>query len=86
MTPSIGSSFLAFELEPHEQKQAYTFSALQAIGIQNLIADAAEEALAIQLNSDDLTIEMLKRRSYLQGQIAILRHLLKLHDEFNVQN
>ncbi|MNZ92636.1 hypothetical protein D3C78_1116680 [compost metagenome] len=83
MTPSLMSSFLAFELEPAEEVQAYTFSALQAIGIKNLIAAAAEEIVAIQLSADEFTTEMLKRRSYLQGQVAILKHLLERHDEIS---
>lgn len=83
MTPSTDSSFLAFELEPHEMAAAYTFSPLQAVGIQNLIAAAAEEVLAIQLDADETSIPMLKRRAYLQGQVAILKHLLKLHDGYS---
>lgn len=83
MNPSLSSSFLSFDLEPNELKAAYTYSALQAVGIKNLIAAAAEEVMKIQLGSDDLTTEMLKRRSYLQGQVHILQYLLQLHDDVN---
>lgn len=83
MIPSVESSFIAYELDGNEQLQAYTYSVAQRAGIQNLIAAAAEEALAIQLSQDELTVEAIKRRSYLQGQIDILQHLLKLHTEIS---
>lgn len=82
MIPSTESSFLSFSMEPVELSAAYTYSAVQIAGIRNLIAAAAEEVLRIPLDADDGEVAHGKRRAYLQGQIAILKHLLQQHDAY----
>lgn len=80
MTPSTRSSFLGYEMSEEEIKQAYSYSELQRAGIQNLIADAAEELLTAPLSENDTDIVAIKRRALLQGQIGILKYLLELHE------
>lgn len=86
MIPSTASAFISYELEPLELQSAYTFSAVQLAGIQNLIAQAAEEVLQIPLDVIDTSIPDIKKRAYLQGQIYILRHLLSLNATFSAPN
>lgn len=80
MVPSNLSSFICYELDPTEEAHAYTYTHLQIAGIQNQIAAAAEEMLRTPLDLDETSIEAIKKRSYLKGQIVALKHLLALHD------
>lgn len=77
------NSFARVDLTPEEERQAYSFTQLQLAGIQNLISEAAEDLLRQPLDEDDITIPSIKRRAFLRGQIAVLRHLQALHDNLN---
>lgn len=83
MNISKFSSFTAYELTPQEERAAFTYNDAQLAGIQNTLSAAAEELIKIPLGEDDMTIQAIKRRSYLQGQIEVLRYLLVTHDTFN---
>lgn len=83
MKPSLKSSFIAYELEEKEQLAAYNFTSLQLAGIQNLLAAAAEEIINPPLDMDDESLPAIKKRAYLQGQVAILKHLLEMHEAFS---
>ena len=78
------STFVSYDLEPNEQRAAYTFNSAQLAGIQNLIAAAAEELMVARLGEDDLSVDSIKRSAYLQGQIALGKHLLELHDSLRI--
>lgn len=77
------SSFVSYDLTEVEQRSAYTYNEAQLAGIQNQLAAAAEELLRAPVEVDDTSIEGIKKRAYLQGQIALAKFLLELHDSFN---
>lgn len=79
------STFVSYELTPAEQVGAYTFTGLQKAGLQNLLSAAAEEYLSKPLDEDDTSIPAIKRKAYLQGQIAILKHLLQLNESLSTE-
>lgn len=79
------STFISYELTPVEQVGAYTFTGLQKAGIQNLLSAAAEEFMQKPIDEDDTSIPAIKRKAYLQGQIAILKHLLELHNSLCIE-
>lgn len=83
MKASDLSSFIAYDLTAIEEKSAYTYNEAQLAGIQNVLSGAAEELVKAPLDEDDTSIPGIKRRAYLQGQIAALKYLLSLHDSFN---
>lgn len=85
MQLNSNSSFVSYELTPSEQVGAYSFTGLQKAGLQNLLSAAAEEYLSKPLDEDDTSIQAIKRKAYLQGQIAILKHLLELSDNLSVE-
>jgi lipopolysaccharide export system protein LptA len=80
MKPSKMSSFIAFDLLPEEELQAFTYNDLQVAGIQNLISAAAEEIVSVALEADQLSLDAQKKLAYTKGQIDILKTLLARAD------
>lgn len=80
MKASILSSFLAFELTPEEELQAFDYNDLQVAGIQNMIAASAEDILKTTLEVDQLSLDAQKKLSYTRGQMDILKYLLARAD------
>jgi hypothetical protein len=77
MSPNINSSFLKFNLSEEEHKAGAVFTMSNRAVIQNLIADAAEEKIA--LTFDPLNPQsFIQREAELTGQIGILKYLLSL--------
>lgn len=74
------SSFIAYELTPEEEIQAFTYSDMQTAGIQNLISAAAEEIVSVALTEDQLSLESQKKLAYTKGQIEILKLILARAD------
>lgn len=70
------SSFVAFELTPEEEIEAFTFNELNKAAIQNLISDAAEELLQIRLDGKLDSPEEREKAAFTSGQIEILKFLL----------
>ena len=80
MKASILSSFLAFELTPEEELQAFDYNDLQVAGIQNMIAASAEDILKTTLEVDQLSLDAQKKLAYTRGQMDILKYLLARAD------
>lgn len=76
MKANIKSSFVAFELTADEEREAYKYNDYQIAGIQNLIADAAEELVQTLVINDRNSLEEQVRLAYTKGQIDILKSLL----------
>lgn len=76
MIANIRSSYIAFELNEEEEREAYKFNDCQIAGIQNYIAAAAEELLQALLTNDINSLEEQVRLAYTKGQIDILKTLL----------
>ena len=76
MKADILSSFIKFELSPEEEKIAFKYSDEQIAGIQNYIADAAEDLVENLITKDRNTLEEQVKLAYTKGQIDILKVLL----------
>lgn len=76
MKADILSSFIKFELSPEEEKLAFKYTDEQVAGIQNYIADAAEELVEHLVTSDRNSLEEQVKLGYTKGQIDILKTLL----------
>lgn len=77
------SSFISYDLTDLEYRAAHTYNEAQLAGLQNQLAAAAEEMLKAPLDGDDTSIESIKKRAYLRGQVDSLKYLLSLHDSIN---
>lgn len=77
----IPTSFTKYNLSPKDVKVALlNFTELQKMYIQNLIADAAEEKLALTVPANDIP-SFLQKEAELHGQIEILKYILSQIDE-----
>ncbi|HXQ39332.1 MAG TPA: hypothetical protein VN843_35355 [Anaerolineales bacterium] len=76
MIANIKSSFIAFELNTDEEREAYRYNDLQIAGIQNLIAAGAEELVQALITNDRNSLEEQVKLAYTKGQIDILKNLL----------
>jgi len=81
MQPNISSSFLKYDLTEAELKAGSVFTLDQRAVIQNLIADAAEEKLALTFDPSNPAV-FTQREAELTGQIGILKYLLDLQSQF----
>lgn len=81
MEISTQSSYLRYELTEPEIKAGSVFTLNQRAVIQNLIADAAEEKLALTFDPDK-PLQFAQREAELTGQIGILKYLLDLQSQF----
>lgn len=80
MTPSTNSSFIKYILTEAERKAGSVYSTEQRAVIQNLIADIAEEKVALTYDPDN-PLQFAQREAELTGQIGILKYLLELDNE-----
>ena len=71
------SSFLSYHLTPAQEAAGSTFTLDQKAVIQNLIASAAEEKIALTFDPTNRSI-FIQREAELTGQIGILKYLLSL--------
>lgn len=85
MKASIMSSFIAFDLTPEEELQAFTYNDCQLAGIQNQLASCAEDLIRVVLETDELSLEGAKKMAYTKGQIDILKYLLARGDAIKEQ-
>lgn len=76
MIADIKSSFIAFQLTPEEERQAFKFNDLQVAAIQNLIASNAEDLVNVLLTNDRNSLEEQVKLAHTKGQIEILKYLL----------
>ena len=77
MSPNLGSSFISYNLTGKDLESAYAFSTEQRALLQNLLAEAAEEKIA--LTFDPLNPQgFVQQEAELQGKIGILRYILSL--------
>jgi len=72
--------FLTYPLTPSELVQAESLNYIQTRGIQNLIAQIAEEKLHLKLDPTNTNL-FIQQEAYLSGQIEVLEHLLARSDE-----
>lgn len=77
MKISVNSSFLRYDLSPEELKTAFHFSLESRALIQNIIADSAEEKIALTVDCNN-PLQNLQAEAELQGKIGILKYLLSL--------
>jgi hypothetical protein len=73
----VQTSFTKTELTVEEQKAGSILSSLHHAVIQNMIADIAEEKLALKFTPNDV-LTFTQQEAELAGQIGILKHLLDL--------
>lgn len=71
------SSFLSYELTPEQRLAGATFNLEQRLLIQNLIAEAAEEKIALTFDPTHPHV-FQQREAALAGQIGILKSLLDM--------
>jgi hypothetical protein len=71
----IETSFVAFKLTVEELIYARNLNPVQRQYFQTLLADAAEEKLAIEYDAKD-PFRFAQREAYLRGQMDILNMLL----------
>lgn len=76
MIADIKSSFIAFQLTPEEEREAYKYNDAQIAGIQNLISAAAEDLVQTLITNDRNTLEEQVKLAYTKGQIDILKNIL----------
>ncbi len=75
----IQTSFTKIELNSTEYKAGCSLTHLNIAVIQNLIADIAEEKLALKFTPNDV-LTFTQQEAELSGQIGILKHLVDLHE------
>lgn len=80
MLPSLTSTFIKYNLSETERKAGSVFSTEQRAVIQNIIADTAEEKIALTFDPDH-SLQFAQREAELTGQIGILKYLLELENE-----
>lgn len=72
--------FQSWKFSETERVQSAILSLLQKQGIQNIIAELAQEKLLLKFTPNDLNT-YLQCEAELQGKIGILNHLLDLSRE-----
>lgn len=82
MRPNIDSSFISFDLTPAQVVAGSTFTVDQRAVIQNYIASAAEEKVALTFDPTNPQ-QFIQREAELMGQIGILKLLLSLESTIN---
>lgn len=80
MLPSLTSTFIKYNLSETERKAGSVFSTEQRAVIQNIIADTAEEKIALTYDPNQ-PLQFAQREAELTGQIGILKYLLELENE-----
>jgi len=82
MLHNTNSSFISYILTVGEQEAGSHFSPEQRAVIQNLIADAAEEKVALTYDPTN-PLKFTQAEAELQGKIGILKYLLELESTFS---
>jgi hypothetical protein len=77
MLANLSSSFITYNLTPAQVAAGSTFTLDQRFVIQNLIASAAEEKIALTFDPSNPN-SFIQREAELMGQIGILKYLLSL--------
>jgi hypothetical protein len=80
MRASLTSSFLKYDLTQGEFEGGCRFSSDQRAVIQNLIADCAEEKIALTFDVNNPQV-FVQAEAELQGKIGILKYLLSLESQ-----
>ncbi len=75
----IQTSFTKVDLNSTEYKAGCALTHLNLAVIQNLIADIAEEKLALKFTPNDV-LSFAQQEAELAGQLSILKHLVDLHE------
>mgnify|MGYP000863722662 CR=1 FL=1 len=81
MIPNLNSSFMSYTLTKEELQAGSSFSTEQRAVIQNLIAEAAEEKVALTYNPTN-PLAFTQAEAELQGKIGILKYLLEMQSTF----
>lgn len=81
MNISDKSSFVRYDLTEPEIKAGSVFTLDQRAVMQNLIADAAEEKIALTFDTNNPQ-QFIQREAELTGQIGILKYLLDLQSQY----
>lgn len=81
MNISDKSSFVRYEMTESEIKAGSVFTLDQRAVMQNLIADAAEEKIALTFDTNNPQ-QFIQREAELTGQIGILKYLLDLQSQY----
>jgi hypothetical protein len=76
---AINTSFTKHELSEGEYNSSVILSAMQKIGIQNLIADTAEEKINLAFDPNNPT-NFAQQEADLAGKLTILRYILDLSE------
>ena len=77
MITNPDSSFLSYSLTQQEIVEGSTFNSAQRAVIQNLIAESAEEKVALKYDPQN-PMSFVQAEAELQGKIGILKYLLSL--------
>ena len=85
MAQQVNTSLSRYILTKDEERVAYTFTNLNLMAIQNEIAIASEEKLALKYNPQN-PMEFVQQEAELQGKIGILKFLLAQHEEAQSRN
>ena len=79
MKVASNSIFTKYELTEDEVLNAHIYTDLQVAGIQNLLADAAEDLVNIPLDVDDSSVDGKNKRAFTQGMVQAYKYLLETH-------
>lgn len=77
MAHVINNTFTTYKLTDEEQAQGQILSTTNIMVIQNLMAAAAEEKLALKFDPTN-ALAFTQREAELMGQIGILKFLIEL--------
>jgi hypothetical protein len=77
MAHKLNNTFTTFKLTEEEQASGQTLTTNNLMVLQNLMASAAEEKLALKFDPTN-PMEFAQREAELMGQIGILRLLVEL--------
>jgi len=82
MAHPLPTTLTRFHLNNEELASGQTLTTNNLYMIQNLIADAAEEKLALKYDALN-PIEFAQREAELQGQIGILKYIVEMASQQN---
>ena len=84
MRASLKSAFVSYDLTAEETKEGTHFSSAQRAVIQNLLAEAAEEKIALTFDPTN-QLRFVQAEAELQGKIGILKYLLSLDSQLPLE-
>ena len=81
---TINISLTGVELTESELRSAYILSNYQKLGLQKLIAEIANQKVALKFTPND-PVAYAQQEAELAGQLLILTHLLDLSQSYEIE-